>query len=127
MLSVRDIQTHYGASQALFGLSLEVGAHEVVTLMGRNGMGKTTTVHSIMGITPVTSGEIEFEGRRIEASPSFRIGQAGIGLVPEGPEETPFGISTACWKCSRPCGPGSPAWAICYPAESSRCWPSDGR
>jgi branched-chain amino acid transport system ATP-binding protein len=89
MLSVRDIQTHYGASQALFGLSLEVGAHEVVTLMGRNGMGKTTTVHSIMGITPVTSGEIEFEGRRIEASPSFRIGQAGIGLVPEGRQVFP--------------------------------------
>ncbi|MBL6600062.1 MAG: ABC transporter ATP-binding protein [Alphaproteobacteria bacterium] len=89
MLSVRDIQTHYGASQALFGLSLEVGAQEVVTLMGRNGMGKTTTVHSILGITPVTSGEIEFEGRRIEALASFRIGQAGIGLVPEGRQVFP--------------------------------------
>jgi branched-chain amino acid transport system ATP-binding protein len=84
MLSVRDIQTHYGASQALFGLSLEIGAREVVTLMGRNGMGKTTTVHSIMGITPVTAGEIQFEGHRIDDAPSFRIAQAGIGLVPEG-------------------------------------------
>jgi branched-chain amino acid transport system ATP-binding protein len=89
MLSVRDIRTHYGASQALFGMSLEVGAREVVTLMGRNGMGKTTTVHSIMGITPVSSGEIEFEGRRIDALPSFRIGRAGIGLVPEGRQVFP--------------------------------------
>ena len=89
MLSVRDIQTHYGASQALFGLSLEVGAREVVTLMGRNGMGKTTTVHSIMGITPVSAGEIHFEGNRIDSTPSFRIGQAGIGLVPEGRQVFP--------------------------------------
>ena len=89
MLSVRDIQTHYGASQALFGLSLEVGAREVVTLMGRNGMGKTTTVHSIMGITPVSSGEIHFESQRIDGAPSFRIGQAGIALVPEGRQVFP--------------------------------------
>jgi branched-chain amino acid transport system ATP-binding protein len=89
VLSVRDIQTHYGASQALFGLSLEVGAREVVTLMGRNGMGKTTTVHSIMGITPITSGEIHFEGRRIDNAPSFLIGRAGIGLVPEGRQVFP--------------------------------------
>ena len=89
MLSVREIQTHYGASQALFGLSIQVGAREVVTLMGRNGMGKTTTVHSIMGIAPVSSGEIRFGGRRIDAAPSFRIAQAGIGLVPEGRQVFP--------------------------------------
>jgi branched-chain amino acid transport system ATP-binding protein len=89
MLSVREIQTHYGASQALFGLSIQVGAREVVTLMGRNGMGKTTTVHSIMGIAPVSSGEIQFGGRRIDAAPSFRIAQAGIGLVPEGRQVFP--------------------------------------
>ena len=89
MLSVREIQTHYGASQALFGLSIQVCAREVVTLMGRNGMGKTTTVHSIMGIAPVSFGEIQFEGRRIDAAPSFRIAQAGIGLVPEGRQVFP--------------------------------------
>jgi branched-chain amino acid transport system ATP-binding protein len=89
VLTVRDIQTHYGASQALFGLSLEVGAREVVTLMGRNGMGKTTTVHSITGIVPVSSGEVHFEGRRIDGAPSFRIGQAGIALVPEGRQVFP--------------------------------------
>jgi branched-chain amino acid transport system ATP-binding protein len=89
MLSVRQIETHYGASQALFGVSLEIGAREVVTLMGRNGMGKTTTVHSIMGIVPVSTGEIHFEGRRIDGVASFRIGQAGIGLVPEGRQVFP--------------------------------------
>lgn len=89
MLSVRQIETHYGASQALFDVSLEVGAREVVTLMGRNGMGKTTTVHSIMGVVPVSTGEIHFEGRRIDGAASFRIGQAGIGLVPEGRQVFP--------------------------------------
>ena len=89
MLSVRQIETHYGASQALFGVSLEVGAREVVTLMGRNGMGKTTTVHSIIGIVPVSTGEIHFEGQRIDGAASFRIGQAGIGLVPEGRQVFP--------------------------------------
>jgi branched-chain amino acid transport system ATP-binding protein len=89
MLLVDAIQTHYGASQALFGMSVEVGAREVVTLMGRNGMGKTTTVHSITGIVPVSAGEIQFEGRRIDGDPSFRIGQAGIALVPEGRQVFP--------------------------------------
>ena len=89
MLVVDVIQTHYGASQALFGMSVEVGAREVVTLMGRNGMGKTTTVHSITGIVPVSAGEIQFEGRRIDGDPSFRIGQAGIALVPEGRQVFP--------------------------------------
>ncbi|MBM85219.1 MAG: ABC transporter ATP-binding protein [Rhodospirillaceae bacterium] len=89
MLTVSGIETFYGASQALFGLSLEVGAREVVTLMGRNGMGKTTTVHSITGITPVGGGEIRFEGRQIHRLPSFRIGQAGIALVPEGRQVFP--------------------------------------
>ena len=65
MLKVNGLETGYGASQVLFGMSLEVGAGEVVTLMGRNGMGKTTTVRSIMGLTPPRSGDINFEGRAI--------------------------------------------------------------
>ena len=89
MLVVDAIQTHYGVSQALFGMSIEVGASEVVTLMGRNGMGKTTTVYSITGIVPISTGEIYFEGRRIDGSPSFQIGQAGIALVPEGRQVFP--------------------------------------
>src|SRR5262245_3550997 len=84
MLSVRDLTAHYGASQALFGMALSVEAGEVVTLMGRNGMGKTTTVNAIMGLLPARSGAIEFEGRRIDQLPSYRIARLGLGLVPEG-------------------------------------------
>ena len=84
MLNVRDLTAYYGASQALFGMALSVGAGEVVTLMGRNGMGKTTTVNAIMGLLPARSGVVEFEGRRIDQLPSFRIARLGFGLVPEG-------------------------------------------
>jgi len=84
MLKVRDLEGFYGASQALFGMELAVEAGEVVTLMGRNGMGKTTTVHAIMGLLPHRRGIVEFEGRRVEHLPSFRIARLGLGLVPEG-------------------------------------------
>ncbi len=84
MLEVSGIDTHYGRSQALFGMSLDVAGGEVVSLMGRNGMGKTTTVRSIMGILPVAAGGIRFAGRSIAGLPSYRIAKLGIGLVPEG-------------------------------------------
>jgi len=84
MLAVDAIETSYGASQVLFGVSFAVRAREVATLLGRNGMGKTTTVRSIMGIVPPKAGAISFEGRPLGGLPSFRVAQAGIGLVPEG-------------------------------------------
>ncbi len=84
MLRVRDLEAFYGASQALFGMELSIDAGEVVTLMGRNGMGKTTTVHSIMGLIATRRGSVEFEGKRVEALPAFRIARLGLGLVPEG-------------------------------------------
>jgi branched-chain amino acid transport system ATP-binding protein len=84
MLQVEGIETSYGASQVLFGMSLEVNAGEVVTLMGRNGMGKTTTVRSIMGMVTPHGGDIRFEDISILGRTSYRIAQAGIGLVPEG-------------------------------------------
>ena len=84
MLRVRDLEVYYGASQALFGMELAVDAGEVVTLMGRNGMGKTTTVHAIMGLQPSRRGTVEFEGMRVDGQPSFRIARLGLGLVPEG-------------------------------------------
>src|ERR1041384_1582839 len=84
LLAVDRIETRYGLSQVLFGISLAISAGEMVTLMGRNGMGKTTTVRSIMGLTPATAGSIRFGGRDIAALPPFRIAQLGIGLVPEG-------------------------------------------
>jgi len=84
MLRVRDLTGFYGASQALFGIELSVAAGEVATLMGRNGMGKTTTVHAIMGLLPERGGVVEFEGKRVERLPSYRIARLGLGLVPEG-------------------------------------------
>jgi branched-chain amino acid transport system ATP-binding protein len=84
MLSVESIETAYGASQVLFGVSLAIEPGEVVSLLGRNGMGKTTTVRSIMGIVPPRSGRIRFEGRALQGLPTYRVAQAGLGLVPEG-------------------------------------------
>ncbi len=84
MLKVEQIETFYGSSQALFGVSLEVREGEVVTLLGRNGMGKSTTIKSIMGLTPVTSGRITFNDKEIHALPSYRVARQGLGLVPEG-------------------------------------------
>ena len=84
MLRIRDLEGFYGPSQALFGMTLAVDAGEVVTLMGRNGMGKTTTVHAIMGVLPHRRGVVEFDGQRVDHLPSFRIARLGLGLVPEG-------------------------------------------
>ena len=84
LLSVSGIQSWYGASQALFGVDLDVGDGEVVALMGRNGMGKTTTIRAICGLTPARSGTIVFGGTDITRQKPFRIARAGIGLVPEG-------------------------------------------
>jgi branched-chain amino acid transport system ATP-binding protein len=84
LLAVDRIETRYGLSQVLFGISLAIGAGEMVTLMGRNGMGKTTTVRSIMGLTPSMAGAIRFDGKDIATLPPYRVAQLGIGLVPEG-------------------------------------------
>ncbi|HEB97446.1 MAG TPA: ABC transporter ATP-binding protein [Sedimenticola thiotaurini] len=84
MLEVQGLQAAYGASQVLFGVDLAVGAGEVVTLMGRNGMGKTTTVNAIMNIVRPTAGRVTMDGTDLGDRPTYRIAQAGIGLVPEG-------------------------------------------
>jgi len=89
MLRVDGLETAYGLSQVLFGVSLEIGAGEVVTLLGRNGMGKTTTVLSIMGVVRPRGGRIEMSGAALAGLPSYRIAQAGLGLVPEGRQVFP--------------------------------------
>jgi len=89
MLELRGIETAYGRSQVLFGVTLEVGASQVVSLLGRNGMGKTTTVKSIMGICAPQAGAITFKGQALRGLPSYRIAQAGLGLVPEGRQVFP--------------------------------------
>src|SRR5213078_3884987 len=89
LLEVSNIETCYGLSQVLFGMSLAVAPGEMVTLMGRNGMGKTTTVRSIMGLTPAMKGSIRFDGREIRELAAYRVAQLGIGLVPEGRQVFP--------------------------------------
>jgi branched-chain amino acid transport system ATP-binding protein len=84
VLELRDVETCYGLSQVLFGVSLAIAPGEMVTLMGRNGMGKTTTVRSIMGLTPARSGVIRFAGSEIRGQPPYMVAKLGIGLVPEG-------------------------------------------
>ena len=84
VLDVQGLETAYGASQVLFGISLTIRRGEVTTLLGRNGMGKTTTIRSIMGMTRARAGAITFRGDRIERVASDRIARAGVALVPEG-------------------------------------------
>ena len=89
LLEVAGIETSYGLSRVLFGISLSIAAGEMVSLMGRNGMGKTTTVRSIMGLTPSTAGSIRFAGSEIRELPAYRIAKLGLGLVPEGRQVFP--------------------------------------
>ena len=84
MLEVRGLNASYGDSQVLFGMDFAIGAGEVATLLGRNGMGKTTTIRALMGILRPDAGRIMFDGLDIHGLPSHKVAQAGIGLVPEG-------------------------------------------
>ena len=84
MLEINGLETAYGQSQVLFGMELKVGKGEVVTLLGRNGMGKTTTLHSVMGLVPSRSGNIRFQGQELRKLPSYQIAKTGLSLVPEG-------------------------------------------
>ncbi len=84
MLKIENIETGYDAGLALFGVSLEIKEGEVISLLGRNGMGKTTTIRSIIGLNPARSGKIIFNGTEIQNLPSYEIARLGIGLVPEG-------------------------------------------
>ena len=83
LLSVEDIRTAYGLSQVLFGISLDVEPGECVCLLGRNGVGKSTTMRSIMGLTPPRAGRVVWHGQDVAGWPPYRIARAGIGFVPE--------------------------------------------
>jgi branched-chain amino acid transport system ATP-binding protein len=84
MLAVEDIHVNYGPSQVLHGLSLNVNAGEVVAVMGRNGVGKTTLMRSILGLTPARAGRITYKGIDVTAMPSHKISRLGIGYMPQG-------------------------------------------
>jgi branched-chain amino acid transport system ATP-binding protein len=90
MLKVEKLQARYGRSQVLFDIDLSVGEGEIVTLLGRNGMGKTTTIRSIMGMTPPSGGSVEFAGQSVAGRPPEAIARGGIGLVPEGRQVFPL-------------------------------------
>jgi branched-chain amino acid transport system ATP-binding protein len=89
MLRVEGLEAAYGVSQVLFGITLSVEAGQVVTLLGRNGMGKTTTVRALMGILPARAGRVSFQGRPLHGLPAHRVARAGLGLVPEGRQVFP--------------------------------------
>ncbi len=89
LLEVRGLAAAYGRSQVLHGVDLEVGAGEMTSLLGRNGMGKTTTVYSIMGLVPPLAGSVRMAGRELAGQPPWRIGRAGVGLVPEARQVFP--------------------------------------
>jgi branched-chain amino acid transport system ATP-binding protein len=89
MLRIEALEAAYGENAVLFGASLEVKRGEVVALMGRNGMGKTTTVHSVVGLLRPRAGSISFEGRRLNGLPPYRIARLGVGMVPEGRQVFP--------------------------------------
>jgi len=84
MLTVSQLQAGYGAARVLFDISLDIGAGEVVTLLGRNGMGKTTAIKAIMGLIRPSGGSLSFSGTPLAGLPPYKIAQCGIGLVPEG-------------------------------------------
>jgi branched-chain amino acid transport system ATP-binding protein len=108
MLEVETLEAAYGAAQVLFDVSFRIGSGEMVTLLGRNGMGKTTTISTIMGLIPAAGGSITFDGVSIEGLPPYRIAQAGLGLVPEGRQIFPTLsveenlIATAAARFGRP-------------------------
>jgi branched-chain amino acid transport system ATP-binding protein len=112
MLELEGVQSGYGASQVLFGVDLSIGAGEVVTLLGRNGMGKTTLLRTLYGQLPLKAGRIRFNGRDIGGWSTDRIARAGIAIVPEGrqcfPNLTVREHLTAFAK--KDAGPASQAW-----------------
>ena len=84
LLEVQGLETAYGSSQVLFGIDLQVESGQVATLLGRNGMGKTTTVRSVLGLTRSKGGTVRFRGERIDQLGADRIARMGLAVVPEG-------------------------------------------
>jgi ABC-type branched-subunit amino acid transport system ATPase component len=127
LLSLEQVTAFYGPSQALFDVSLEVAEGEVLALMGRNGMGKTTTIRTICRMLRHRGGRIAFDGCDIAALPSYRVAQMGVGLVPEGQHAPETGILPAWpnfFRDWRSAGARRPR--LCQGA-SSKCWRSGAR
>ena len=127
MLTIDDIHTWYGDSYVLQGVSLEVKDATVVALLGRNGMGKTTTIRSIMGLTPPKKGSISFNGHELVGLPSYKIARLGIGLIPQG--RLIFSSLSVTENLKMAAGPGGRRtrgpWTKYSPCSPS--WPSGAR
>ena len=139
LLRLDDVHAHYGLSHVLQGVSLEVPAGAIVSLMGRNGVGKTTTLKSVFGLVPVRAGRIAFAGESLAGLRAYQIARRGIAMVPEDRRIfsslsvaenillAPADAATRSRKRSsgfRACGTTCGVQAISSPAGSSRCWPS---
>jgi branched-chain amino acid transport system ATP-binding protein len=125
MLSVAHLQAGYGPAQVLFDVSFAVGAGEVVTLIGRNGMGKTTTILAVMGLLPPTGGTVTFEASAVAGLPPYRIAQAGLGLVPEGRQVFPALTVEENLVATAAARFGAPRWTLArvyefFPALAER-------
>ena len=114
MLEVRALECGYAATQVLFGVDLDVRAGEVVSLLGRNGMGKTTTVRAVVGLTRPSAGSVRFAGRELAGLPGHRIVRCGIGLVPEGRQIFPNLTARENLEVAEPRAPhgGGEQWSI---------------
>jgi len=112
MLEIEGLQTAYGSSQVLFDVSFAVAPGEVTTLLGRNGMGKTTTVKSIFGLIRAKEGSIRFEGKPLLGAPSYRIAQSGLGLVPEGRQIFPTLTVEENLVATAASRHGAPVWTL---------------
>ena len=110
LLEVQGLTAAYGRSQVLFGIDLVVGAGEMTSLLGRNGMGKTTTVYSIMGLVSPLGGSVRMAGRDLTGQPPWRIGQAGLGLVPEARQVFPNLTAHENLIATARAGPGGGGW-----------------
>jgi branched-chain amino acid transport system ATP-binding protein len=112
MLSVRNLASGYGPAQVLFDISFEVANGEVVTLLGRNGMGKTTTILTLMGLVPARGGAASFDGKALVGLPPFRVAQAGLGLVPEGRQIFPALTVEENLVATAAARFGAPRWTV---------------
>ena len=113
MLEVRGLKAGYGSAQVLFGVDLAIGAGEAVSLLGRNGMGKTTFVKAVMGLLAARGGEIRFRGQGITAWPAHARARAGLGYVPEGRQVFPsLTVRENLMATARPAGEGGAGWTL---------------
>ncbi|ORE97953.1 ABC transporter ATP-binding protein [Aurantimonas sp. 22II-16-19i] len=113
MLKVEGLESAYGDSRILFGIDLFVGAGEVVTLLGRNGMGKTTTVNSIFGLLKPRGGRVSIDGEDVTGRPPHVVAKRGLGLVPEGRQIFPtLSVEENLVATHRSDGPGAPKWTL---------------